>query len=417
MALRPMVIIVAMAVLAMLFGSCSDPPSATNSSSTLPSATAPGSGDPQASPSAGEGWVRLPVAPLTPRRNAYAFPIGSQVIVAGGSDAKPCPPNAMCPWNEHPLSDGAAYDMGAGSWMPIAPAPKPLGLGTSAMSGSTAFIWLWGDPPAPDFSTAAFVSFDAPGDRWDVLPRPPRVPDASFLLASVPGGVVAYAPTDEAGGPDYWYDGEGRAWRELPDDPLGHSFGRSMVWAGDELILLAPELVPQPNSEEPALLRVAAFDPATWAWRRLTDSDILAGDPDWYSAGGQVVNPSIEASDGGETNGWGRMIPGGGTLDPSTGRWTPLPRTPGECDCYGRLAAGSQRFLLNRQGWVLDLAGWSWLPLPMPDGAPDEGEATAWVADKLFVFGGNTIRPTSTSAQPRPGQLLNDALVWTPPQP
>jgi hypothetical protein len=115
----------------------------------------------------------------------------------------------------------------------------------------TAYPWLWGDPPALDFATASFVSYDAAADQWEILPRPPRVPASSFRLASVPGGTVAYAPTHENGGPDYWYDAQSHTWRELPQDPLLPSFGRSMVWAGGELILLGPELVPQPSSQGP----------------------------------------------------------------------------------------------------------------------------------------------------------------------
>jgi hypothetical protein len=149
----------------------------------------------------------------------------------------------------------------------------------------------------------------------------------------------------------------------------------------------------------------------------MPDSPLLAGDSEWYVVddGGQ---PFGRCPDGGETNGWGRDIPVGGTLDPTRGRWAPLPRDPGECDCYVRMAAGGLRLLLNRQGWIFDASASTWQPLPKPDGSVDEAQAVAWLGDRLFVFGGNTYAGTVPAEQSAgAGTLVNDAWIWSPEGP
>src|SRR5688572_28831883 len=69
-------------------------------------------------------WKELPAPPLSPRVFPAGFWTVEEVVLVGGSDAPPCPPNASCTVpRTPPLSDGAAYDPHAGTWRPIADAP------------------------------------------------------------------------------------------------------------------------------------------------------------------------------------------------------------------------------------------------------------------------------------------------------
>src|SRR4051794_35987802 len=79
------------------------------------------------SESASTGWVRVADAPLSPREDAFGVWTGSETLVIGGSDARPCPANADCiPPEVPPLRDGAAFDPETGTWRTIADAPVGL---------------------------------------------------------------------------------------------------------------------------------------------------------------------------------------------------------------------------------------------------------------------------------------------------
>ena len=311
------------------------------------------------------------------------------------------------PPDEPPLSDGATYDPELRAWLRIADAPIPLGIESAVVLGDTVYVWLNGSVE-PELNSA-FLAYDAANDSWRTLPVPSSTPPVGYRLAAIPEGVVAYLPTEERGAsPDQLWEVRSRRWWEVPADPLRPSFDRTMVWTGDELVLVAIELVPSPGSDRPSVYRAASLDPTTGQWRRLADSEIVLWDPTWYWAAGMLVNPSLGSSDGGAVGNWGRSYPHGGMLDPVSGAWSYLPAIPGGGATYDGISAGGPAFVVSRQGWVLDVSSSMWLPLVRPDGAPDTGMAAAWVGDRLIIFGGSRWQGGTSD-------LFNAAWEWLPP--
>lgn len=67
-----------------------------------------------------DAWRELAAPPLSPRETPTGFWTGEEVVLVGGSDAPPCPPNAGCQVPKvPPLADGAAFDPASGAWRAI----------------------------------------------------------------------------------------------------------------------------------------------------------------------------------------------------------------------------------------------------------------------------------------------------------
>jgi hypothetical protein len=361
-------------------------------------------------------WSPLPDASLSARHDAHGFWVDDTFLVMGGRDTPACPPGAGCvPPTRPALRDGARYWPDERRWTPTTEAPVPLDDASTTSADGVAYWWL---PDPQGDKDVSVVAYDVDEDRWEVLPSPPAPASRDWLqLVGVDGKVIAYWMTHETGprSPDLIYDPATASWRELPMDPLGPSFDRSMVWTGRELILLALDLVPNPNSEEPSLYRAAALDLASDSWRRFPDSEILGGWPTWFPTTGAVVNPALGIADGGETNNWGRHYPNGGMLDPEAAEWSPLPAAPSESGGFTGPAAADDRVILNGQGWLLDVRAGTWTNVPAP---PDQGPAefaeghTVAVGDGvLYTWGGVTW--DSDSAPPADGVL--SARGWAFP--
>lgn len=359
-----------------------------------------------------DSWQAVSAAPLSPREGALGLWTGKEVLLIGGSDARPCPPSASClPPDVPPLADGAAFDPQTGAWRRIADAPVPFEWAQGVVTGTTAYLWIPGSPGRPN-AAGAFLAYRIEEDRWQELPLPPG--DLERLHGIVQAGdrIVAYTASDEQGeGPDLVFDPGAGSWSELPPDPLSPSFDRSMAWSGSELVLFEHELVPNPGSERPALTRAAALDLETGSWRRLPDSEILGTGP-WVLAEGRLINPMLGGTDGGETGNWGRTYPYGGILDPEAGRWSALPDPPGGEEEFGSgvLTEDGGHYFAYR-GWILDSTSDTWSEIPPLD--TDElvtGRTAVAAGADLLVFGGARWKPQSLDAT-----LLSDAWIWSPP--
>jgi hypothetical protein len=371
------------------------------------------SGETHGQPGAGTGWRALPEVPLSPRQHAVGLWTGREVLLVGGSDEEICPPNADCRTDPTPRTDGVAYDPATGAWRPIAPAPTPLLHASAVMVGRTAYFLQTDRESTP---IRRLVAYDVADDRWRTLPVPGD--DATYYhLVAAGDRLVALSGTDESTnglrpGPDLILDPARGGWRALPEDPLGPAFDRDAAWVGGELIVFEHKLVPNPGADGPSLVRSAALNPDTGAWRRLGEAPMLHTGP-WHRVGSRLVNPSLGSADGGEVGNWGRDYPNGGALDPATGRFTPLPaapRTKPYDESAGVLTADSALFV-GSNGLLLDATADTWITIPsLPDGDGDVlGRTTVAMGTDMFVFGGG--------AWPGPdgkGKLINSAWLWSP---
>ncbi|GIE95683.1 hypothetical protein [Paractinoplanes rishiriensis] len=337
--------------------------------------------------SASASWREMTGSPLSPREQTLGLWTGSEVLLIGGSDDKPCPPNADCPPDPTPLTDGAALNPATGTWRKIADTPVGFTFAQGVVVAGTAYV----RPPYPKQDVLLAYRIDQ--DRWErrSVPFDPELP---YHLVAAGDRLVAVLTSDENGtAPDYLF--EAGRWTPLPDDPLGRAFGRMMVWDGREMVLFDHELIPNPGAEGPSVVRAAALDLATGKWRTLPASQILSSEP-WFVSDGKLVNPILGGADGGEVGNWGRTYPDGGILDPSTGTWSALPAPPFEgarsAGGYGPASAA----YLGIDGLVLNAATGKWEELPLLPGADPGGHTVVAAGTGLVVFGGAISRDKLT---------------------
>ena len=354
------------------------------------------------------GWTALPGSPLSPRFGARAFWVGDRMVVMGGSQDRPCPPNADCVPST-PLSDGASFDPATGTWREIAEAPVRLGGASAAVLNETVYLLMQGSVLEPGVPPPAFLAYDAQRDLWRELLLPPDEEEIGFVLAVAGERLILYQGSQENGVEhDLLFDPADQTWTELPPDPLIPSFDRTMVWTDAGLVLTGIEDVPQPGSTGPALYRAAVLDLETLQWKRLPDSEVVGYEPAWFWSDGQVVNPTLGSSDGGEVGGWGRSYPHGGILDPDSGTWSSLPPAP-EPSGYPGVSLGGDQYVVSLMGAVLHVPSGTWFELPPPPGSVTE-QAVTWADDRLFVWGGVRWEGDESFS------LVSDGWFWKPPE-
>lgn len=319
-----------------------------------------------------DGWRTGTPMPLSPRDIGAVAWTGAEVLVVGGDDSAPCPPTASCTGPDHYRRDGAAYDPATGRWraLPDAPAEIPP---------YAAVAWLDGRMYVQ--AGRRILAFEPEGNTWTTLPG--SVPEWQDLVAH-DRRLITVSGSDELGvRPDRAFDPVDGTWADLPEDPLGASFDRGAVSTPRGLVLLAKRLVPDPG-RTPAYVRAAVLRDGRW--RLLADSDQLGGGQ-WAWTGQRLVDAALGGADGGEVDNYGRTIPFGGRLDPATGTWSRLPRTPEEgtggwpVEAAGRLVAAN--------GYVYDDAIGTWTRLRRPPDAPDSPGSTVWAGTDLVVLGGH----------------------------
>lgn len=220
------------------------------------------------------------------------------------------------------------------------------------------------------------------------------------------------------GGGDRWFDPDTKEWHLIPSDPLSPSYERSMVWTGEELVLLGAEVVSQPGSEAPAFLRAAAYDFTTRTWRLLADSNLViaGGHRAWHFEDGRLINPTLGWADGGETNPYDRPYPYGGILDLDSGEWSELPDPPDDPYVPGaliRYSADSPDWYLTGHGWLFNPGTGEWRSLPAPPDNPSiplpvEQSVVLFAGPDLVVWGGFLYEEDGY------GDMVNTGWMWRP---
>ena len=335
---------------------------------------------PPASSALGAGtgtWRKFPPPPISPRLGAVTAWTGVEALFLGGDSSAPCPPNADCLAPPGDIRDGAAFDPERGTWRKTATAPAPIEpYSPSAVIGDEVFL----------LTADALLSYDASDDAWTRHPAPSTGLGYARLVANGDDIIVVRDERHRADPLDQTYDSKTQIWSTMPADPLGPAFDRVLTATPAGLVLTGQDLVSQPGSEKHSIVRAALLDPKSGRWTLLSDSDQLGGGR-WIWTGTRMLDPTLGGADGGEVNGYARMIPYGGVLDPVLDEWGRLPHPPEQLT-GGWVVEALAGPLAAVEGWVYDDRDESWIKLLRPYGAPTQAGSAVWADEQLIVLGG-----------------------------
>jgi hypothetical protein len=336
-------------------------------------------------------WEKLPAPPLSGRVAAVVASVGDTIVVVGGWDFL-CPPNADCSTsNATTYADGAAYDPSAGQWRAIAAAPLGVRSAIPVVVGGDVYALSQCDQGPLCPAGYALVRYRSEADEWDLLPVPDAM--ASYGLAAVSGGVVAYSQSDESGvRPDYRFLAAEDRWVALSNDPFPAVYDRTLVEYAGRFMLFGTPITGGDTTTKLA----AAYDPETDTWEELA-SAAGYGFQVWRAGPRLYLNPHFRNA-------------GGGIYDPDSNLWSPLPDPPYN-DLAGVIGSDEASYAYAyASGWVLDTRTGAWLEIePRPDSSAIYDAVTGAAPNLGFVvFGGQTWASGE-------GQLVNDTWLWKPP--
>jgi len=322
----------------------------------------------------GTPWARGPDAPLSARSSAQVFWTGDEAIVMGGIAGASCPHLEDCS-DRAVLQDGAAYDPAADVWRPIPPSPLPLSSISAVHDGVVYHVF--GDPASKD-AFVGFGSYDPDADLWEDLPIPAGPPLQGLLTSAGETLVLYQFGREDNSVPDLSYNVQQQVWTELPADPIGRAFNRTMIWTGTDLVLFASK-----SADQTFVFDAAMYSPPSQSWRSYPSSTIDSSSPTWFWAGGRAVNPSTGVSQG---RSGGRPL--GGTFNPEIGTWGSLPPAP---EMPGQLlgfSAASNELLLNTNGLILDPDAGRWTTITSPLPVPTDGGAAVVTDSQVIIWTG-----------------------------
>ena len=215
------------------------------------------------------------------------------------------------------------------------------------------------------------------------------------------------------------FDPAEQSWSELPDDPLGPAFDRSMVWNGETLFLFSKALVESPGGADgPSYTRAARYEDG--AWTALPTADTIGTAPELVDRH-RLIAPVLGCADGGEVNNFGRCIPYGAVFDTTANEWGELPNAPGkgrkDVSSYGGVS-GTDLVAGSMSGPFFDATTDEWFELAPLDSETDPSSSdvenqtfvtrrAASVGDAIVVVGGAEFGPDGND-------LFADAYMWTP---
>jgi hypothetical protein len=399
--------------------------SPTATSDASPGATAQPATPTATAPPAGRwAWAKVSAAPLGPWLQVVTLWTGSEIVVLTGDTA--CPPGTQCPPSKIKAERaGAAYDPQHDAWRELAAPPFSLYRASGAVVGRTVFVLAPANNAArlPEFYA---YSLDEMG--WRRLPDPPIGPNMGAPTAITGAGdrLVAWDRFPTRHDPtDLRFDPATDEWTTVPADPWGRGQERTVLGLPDgrAVALSAPLPAPVDPSgvRPPRFWRAAVLDVGGQAWTTLPPSPIAAspisspGHGRWFAVGGRIVNPevgTVRAAAPGRLQAGPGSVATGGVLDPDAGTWSPLPERPSRRDDRRRAAdpwewataAGGDVAVLR--GWIYDVRRGAWAEVPPVPDAPDGlgDPVTAWVGDRLYVWGGLPGAQTTS-----PGWVLRPA--------
>ncbi len=331
--------------------------------STTPSSAATGSGTPSVNPPTPATWRTIATAPRWSDPETSVWD-GTEVLSFGVQSLNGPP---YCRYV------ATAYNHATDTWRMLPPAPGPEG----CYEGGDRAVWtgtevlLWGvtntaynpttnhwrhlpDPPAGAGGPSVAVwtgtqmigwgggcCGGADGDgaaytprtnSWRLLPPSPLAPRHAMGTWTGTEMILAGGAGPDTDPPTIYkdaaaYDPRSRTWRQLAPMPASRIDG-TMVWDGSEALVIGGGV-----RGDLAVERGVAYDPATNRWRwlppmaypRFDDAVVLAGDQVVVWGGLRAPSAAQIASD----QWWaGGPPPNGESFDPTTDRWTALPKAP-----------------------------------------------------------------------------------------
>ena len=334
------------------------------------------------------------------------------VLVFGGSEFT-CPPGADCETpQEPPFSDAAIWSRETDAWRAADDLPVPTVLADTAVVGGVLFAYTrtYGS------QERHLIAYEPDDDMWREIETPSAPTSGYRSLGASDELLLLYLESNELGDVDDWtFDPATEQWEQLPANPLGAGFNRTLIGLDSDIYLFDAELVDRPNGADgPSLTRAARFDGAVWS--ELPTSDSL-GSASVLRAGNRLISPALGCADGGETNGFGRCIPFGAVFDTATEEWGELPNAPGRGrkNVFSAGGFSSEDLVVSSIGGAfLDASDDTWFDMPeLDDNDADSVDSTSrWPAslgDAVMVVGGDSYTSLSD-----PGELLGDAWIWTP---
>lgn len=246
----------------------------------------------------------------------------------------------------------------AGPTVAIPDAPISFRSGPAAVAvGDSVFIWggVDGNGLRSDGAT-----FDVGEQRWTELPPAPL--PAGPPLAAVGAGneILVFGQQDRLGAREDLvrgaaFDPSSGAWRRLPDAPVAVNSGNG-VWTGSELVVLGSRLDSNNAGAAPTAM---AYSPAADQWRVLPSPDL-------------VPQSTWLVSHDGRLYAWDYLLDAA-VLDLAASQpaWRALPPIPlDEKECYVSGSVSHSRVLATycSEGALLEQDETGWTVLPAPSG-------------------------------------------------
>jgi hypothetical protein len=175
---------------------------------------------------------------------------------------------------------GSAAELARGRWsvLPAAPIDGRSGA-AGAWTGSQMLVWGGASGARNRQLNSTGAAYDPASRRWALLPTGPlsaRTQTASVWTGRelfVWGGYTAADDSSQATD-GALYNPTTKTWRSLPAAPVTGWGQAHVVWTGSRVILLST-----PPSDNPASVRVDAYDPATNRWTALPELTLPARHP------------------------------------------------------------------------------------------------------------------------------------------
>ena len=170
-------------------------------------------------------------------------------------------------------------------------------------------------------------------------------------------------------------------------------------------MLAAGDLVDNPGSKAPVLVRIARLDQNLKRWTKLPAGQILG------NALVGVADRAVWADDGSADGGgdWDRAYPNGGTFDPGTNTWHALPwptqETQAAC-CSGVVVGGT--VIVGKR--LLDPVTGRWSAFPEYPGPRRTAATLVGGPRSLLVWGGAVAKRPEWSAQ----ENVASGYLWRP---